>query len=157
MKILVVYYSLHGHTEKVAQIIARFLRADLESIKDKKKRSHLVNWQIGAFDEELRNATEIETVSKNSMNYDLVIIGSPIWDGVVPAVKAYLSKNNFKQVAFFLTFHAAAEDAALVMSELSKKKPLAVMEIQDLQIKKSEGYEMIKKFSKEIKIKLKNI
>lgn len=151
MKILVAYYSLHGHTEQTAKMIAKYLWADLESIKDKKNRAHLVNWQIGAFDEELRNKTTIEESVKKAENYDLVIIGSPIWDGVVPAVKAYLAKNKFKRVAFFLTFHAAAEDAALEMSELSQQQPVAVLEIQDLQVKKPEGKDLIKKFCKEIR------
>ncbi|NCN07722.1 hypothetical protein GW933_03440 [Candidatus Falkowbacteria bacterium] len=154
MKILVAYYSLHGHTEQTAKMIAKFLRADLENIIDKKDRSHLTNWRLGAFDEDLRKATQIEESIKNAADYDLVVIGTPIWDGVVPAVKAYLAKNKFKNVAFFLTFNAAAEDGALVMSQLAQKAPVAVLEIQDLQVKKLEGKELIKKFCKEIKNKI---
>lgn len=154
MKILVVYYSRHGHTQKTAQIIAKLLKADVESIKDKENRDHLVNWRINAFDEKLHQATQIEPPLKNPSDYDLVVVGTPIWDGISPAIKSYLSKNNFKKVAFFITFHSAAEDAGLVMSQLSHKKPIAVLEIQDLQVTKREGGAMIKKFCQQIKQKI---
>ena len=35
--------------------------------------------------------------------------------------KTYLKENKFKKTAFFITFAAAAEDAAYQMEKLSKK------------------------------------
>ena len=154
MKTLVVYYSHKGHTEKVAEDIAKILGADIEKIEDQTDRSHLVNWALSVYDDDLTDPAKIATAKYNSNDYDLVIIGTPIWDGITPAVKSYLSKNKFKQVAFFITFNSAAQDAALVMSVLAKKKPVAVLEIQDLQIKKPEGSELITEFCQEIKSKI---
>jgi len=151
MKTLVVYYSHKGHTAKVGEEIAKHLGADIEKIEDKTDRSHLVNWALSAFDDDLTDPSNIAPAKYNSNDYDLVIIGTPIWDGITPAIKSYLTQNKFKQVAFFITFNSAAQDAALVMSVLAKKKPVAVLEIQDLQIKKPEGVELIKKFCQEIK------
>ena len=45
MKTLVAFYSLQGHTEKTARMISKFMKADLEIIKDTKPRSHLKSWQ----------------------------------------------------------------------------------------------------------------
>ena len=87
-------------------------------------------------------------MAKNS--YDLVIIGTPIWDGISPPIKAYLSMNRFKRVAFFLTFGSAAENGAYVMEKLSKKRPLAILELQDRQIDLGEDKERIVDFCKAI-------
>lgn len=121
MKILVAFYSRHGHTKKVGTKMAKTLKADVEEIVDTKDRSILISWEKSSFNEELRTPTKIEKSKYNPSEYDLVIIGTPIWDGISPPVKSYLSKNKFKQVAFFSTFSAAAEDVFCVMEELSKK------------------------------------
>ena len=155
MKILVAYYSIHGHTQKVAQKIARILKADLEKLKDTKDRSHLTSWAKSSFDEELRTPTKIVSPENNSSNYDLVIIGTQIWDGVSPPVKAYLLKNKFKKVAFFATFGAAAENAIYYMGQLTKKSPIANLEIQDRKIDLGEDKKLIKDFCKTIKKKIK--
>lgn len=152
MKVLVVYFSRHGHTEKVAKRIAGILKAEVEEILDSKDREHLVSWKKSSFDEELRTPTKIIHPLNDPKDFDLVVIGTPIWDGVTPAIKAYLGhmKKRFKKVAFFVTFSAAAEDAAYQMERLSKK-PVAVLELQDRQIDNREDKGMIKGFCGEIK------
>ncbi len=134
MKTLVAFYSRHGHTRIVGKRIARILGAEIEEIVDKKNRQGLATWFYNAFDEELRTPTKIEKVQHNPSDFDLVIVGTPIWDGISPAVKTYLSENKFKKVAFFVTFGASAENAAYVMESIIKKKPLAILELQDRQI-----------------------
>jgi flavodoxin len=45
-------------------------------------------------------------IDKNIDDYDLVIIGSPVWAGkIAPAIRTFLVSNNLseKQVAFFLS------------------------------------------------------
>lgn len=153
MKILVAYYSLYGHTGKVGERIAKLLNADVEAIKDTKNLSHLISWGVGAFDEELKKPTQIEKTKNQVREYDLVVIGTPIWDGITPPIKAYLMQNNFKKVAFFITSGAAAEDAAYLMSKLSKKKPVAVLEIQDRQVDNKEDKDLINEFCRKIKKK----
>lgn len=150
MKILVAYYSLNGHARKIGGEIAKILKADVEEIKDTKERSNVISWQSSAFEDELHTPTKIQKPSKNSYDYDLVVIGTPIWDGLVPPVKAYLSNNNFKKVAFFSTFGAAAEDAFYVMSSICKKKPIATLEIQDRQVFNDGGMGRIKIFCREV-------
>lgn len=152
-KILVVYYSLQGNTKKVAKAIAKSLNADVELIVDKKDRSRLVNWFMSASNEELRTPTKINPPVKNPADYKLVIVGSPIWDGVVPSVKEYLkiNKSKFNKVAFFATFGASAEDAFYQMSEIINKKPVATLEVQDRQVKMKEYKDKVKKFCGEVR------
>jgi flavodoxin len=150
MKTLVAYYSLTNNTKEVAEMIAKFMNADLESIKDTKPRDHLKRWEVGAFDEKLRTPTKIHPTKYNSQDYDLVIIGTPIWDGITPAVKAYLKNNKFKKTAFFITFGAAADDAAYVMGKLSKTSK-HILELQDRQIKLGKHRKYIKDFTKKLR------
>jgi len=153
MKTLVAYYSRHGHTGKVGKKIAKILRADVEEVIDKKDREHLISWDKSSFDEELRTSTKIIPTKYDAGDYDLVVIGTPIWDGISPPIKEYFSKNKFKKVAFFITFSAAAEDAAYQMERLSRK-PVAVLELQDRQIDNKEVKKKIKEFCREIKRKV---
>ena len=134
MKILVAYYSRHGHTRKVGKRIADLLGAESEEIIDKKDRKHLATWFYSAFDEELRSPTKIEQIKNDPKDFDLVVIGTPIWDGVTPAVKRFLSEHDFGKVAFFITFGASAENAAFIMGKMIKQKPSAVLELQDREI-----------------------
>lgn len=129
MKVLVAYFSRHGHTKKVGKKIAKILKAEEEEIIDLKDRSKIINWFYSAFDEELKTPTKIQKLQYNPSDFDLVVIGTPIWDGIPPAVKEYL-RNKFKKVAFFITFGASAGDAPSDMARLSKK-PVAVLELQD--------------------------
>jgi len=152
-KILVAYYSRHGHTGKVGKRIARALWAKVEEIKDIKSRDHLVSWEKSSFDEELRAPTKIWELKYDPKDFDLVVIGTPIWDGISPPVRAYLSRNKFKKVAFFSTFGAAAEDAFYVMEKLARKKPVAVLGVQDRQIDLGDYKKMVKDFCGEIKRK----
>lgn len=105
MKTLVVYFSLTGSTEFVAKIISEQLNADLCEVVDKKhKNGKLIYLKGGAaaFREKL---TKIE-VNKSIENYELIIIGSPIWAGkITPAIRTFLSQNDFtqKKGAFFVT------------------------------------------------------
>jgi flavodoxin len=145
MKTLIVYYSRHNHTRIVGQEIAKKLGAEVEEIQDTKDRMGLFGWFNSAFDEELRTPTKIKSHLKDPSKYDLIVIGTPIWDGIVPCVLEYLkqNKNKFKKVAFFITFGASAENASYLMSEILNKKPLAVLELQDRKI-------ILKKADKEI-------
>jgi flavodoxin len=155
MKTLVAFYSKNGHTRIIGKKLIKTFRADSEEIIDLKDRSDVFTWAKSAFNEELKTPTQIAPPKKNSQDYDLVIIGTPIWDGITPSVKAYLLQNRFRNVAFFATFGAAAEDVFYEMEQLSKKKPLSVLEVQDMQISRKEDEPRIKNFEKEIMGKMK--
>lgn len=105
MKILVAFYSRDGHTREVARKIAEALNADIDEILDKKNRKGLFGFLIAGYDATMNKTTEI-VFERNPSEYDLVIIGSPVWNGrVTPAVRTYLLQNRekIKKVAFFVT------------------------------------------------------
>jgi len=90
----------------VAEDIAGRLGADIDQIVDKKDREGITGYAGAAKDAKMKNTTEIADPVKNPGDYDLVIVGGPIWMGnVPPAIHTYLIKNksSFRQIAFFCT------------------------------------------------------
>jgi flavodoxin len=62
-----------------------------------------------------KKLTEIE-FSKTVDNYDLLIIGSPVWaDGITPAIRTYIHQNNLstKKIACFVTLKGNNPEKAL--------------------------------------------
>jgi len=105
MKTLVTFYSRDGHTKRAAEIIAKALNADIDELKDKKSRKGIIGFLRAGYDATRGKATEIN-FSKNPADYDVVILGGPVWNGrVTPAVRTYLLKNreSIKKAAFFVT------------------------------------------------------
>ena len=105
MKSLVVYFSLTGSTEFVAKIIADQLQADLCEVVDKKHKMGKLIYLKGGAAAIREKLTEIET-PKSIEEYDLIIVGSPVWAGkITPAIRTFLELNNFsnKKGVFFLT------------------------------------------------------
>ena len=104
MKILVAYYSRTGHNKTIGEIIAKSLSADIDEVIDKKKRSGKIGWLRAGRDSTTGRMTEIKT-EKNPRDYDLIILGTPIWAGkMTPAMRTYLTQNDLegKKVAFFI-------------------------------------------------------
>jgi flavodoxin len=105
-KILVVYYSRSGNTKKVAEAVAKALNADVEQIIDKKDRSGFFGFFGGGMDSAREYLTKIEPVKKDPANYDLVVLGTPVWTGkMTPAIRTYVVNNRrvFKSIAVFTT------------------------------------------------------
>lgn len=104
MKSLVVFYSRTGNTRWVAQTIASQVGADIEEVIDLKKRSGVLGWLSGGRDARSGKETKIAPTQKSPTDYDLIIVGTPIWAGrPTPAITTYLKRNNLagKKVAVF--------------------------------------------------------
>lgn len=128
-KILVVYYSKTGNTERVGQDIASRLGADSEKIIDLKKRSGILGWILGGRDATRKLTTEIGQPVKDPAAYDIVVIGTPMWGwNMTPAVRAYVEKmkDKLKNVAFFGTSGGSSLDKTFSqLEELAGKKAVA--------------------------------
>jgi flavodoxin len=119
-KILVVYFSRTGVTEKISELIAVALNADKEKLVDKKDRSGTWGYLVAGKDAGFGNETEIEPVKHNPSDYDLVIIGTPIWAwSMTPAIRTYINQNKgcFKKVVFFTTSGGTGYDKVVPSME----------------------------------------
>jgi flavodoxin len=106
LKTLAVYYSRNGNARFVAETIAAEVGADIEEVIDLKKRSGILGYLSGGSDARRGKETEIAPTTKSPADYDLIIVGTPIWAGrPTPAITTYLKKNDLsgKKVAVFFT------------------------------------------------------
>ena len=127
MKILIMFYSRDGHTRKTAEMIANALKADMDQIIDKKSRKGLLGFLRAGYDATRGKPTDI-TFTKDADEYDLIIIGTPVWNGrITPAVRTYLTKNKgkIKKCAFFVTCAGRAGKCLNQMHNLCDGKVIA--------------------------------
>lgn len=106
MKSLVVYYTRTGNARFAAETIAAEIGADVEEIVDMKNRSGKLAYLTSGSDARRGKETEISSTKKSPADYDLLIVGTPVWASrPAPAVTTYLKKNNLagKKVALFFT------------------------------------------------------
>ena len=107
IKSLVVYYSNTGKTKRVAEKIAKEFDAEIEEIIDTKKRKGLIALPKNILTSVCKKGTVIEKTQKSPQDYDLIILGTPLWMfGPAPAIRTYMKTNDLtgKYVAFFCTY-----------------------------------------------------
>ncbi len=114
LKSLVVYYSRTGNTKFGAETVAAELGSDIEEIVDLKKRAGKLGWLSGGKDSMQQKETPIAPTKLLPADYDLIIIGTPIWAWrPTPAIRTYISKNNLsgKKVALFFALDSDLKQA----------------------------------------------
>ena len=103
-KTLVVYYSASGNTERVANVIAKTLGADLFELEPVEPYSNDdLNWTNDdsrvTREHENEDERDVELVSAtvdNWSEYDTVFIGYPIWWGIAAwPVDEFIETNDF--------------------------------------------------------------
>jgi len=106
MKTLVIYYTRTGNAKFIAETIAAELGADIEEVIDLKNRQGKLAFLPAGRDAMKAKETEIAQTKRTPTDYDLIIIGQPVWAGnPTPAIRTYLNKNDLsgKKVALFFS------------------------------------------------------
>lgn len=150
MKTLIVYYSRTGLTKKVALKLGAELSADTEEIIDKKDRSGALGYMLSGREALKKTLAEIEAPKINSGDYDLVIIGTPVWAySMSSAVRTYLTEQSgrLKSVAFFATHGSdGGERAIRLMEELSGQPAKASLVITSKEVTQDNYQAKLKQF-----------
>jgi len=140
MKTLVVYYSRTGVTKKVAEQIAGALGADVEELSDTKKRGGPLGFASAAKDAMLKKCVPIGSVRNNAADYDLVVVGTPVWANTMcSAVRTYLTEHGreIRRAAFFCTTHSSGiEEANQQMQALAGCQTVATAGFRQKHVKK---------------------
>ncbi len=135
---LVVFYSRSGTTRALAGALARALGADLEEIRDKVDRAGALGFLRSALDATLGRAAVLEPQRHDPADYDLVLVGTPVWASTVSTpVRAYLENNRkrFRGVAFFATEGGrGAERALSAMAIIARKEPAATLALKERDV-----------------------
>jgi flavodoxin len=114
MKSLVVYYTRTGNAKFVAETIAAELGSDIEEVVDLKKRAGKIGWMTAGKDATQEKQTQIGPTTRVPQDYDLIILGTPIWAWKpTPAIRTYIAKNDLsgKNVALFFTMDSNLKQA----------------------------------------------
>lgn len=117
MKILILYYSRTGRTERLAQRLADSLGADLERLICKRYDGSFWRYLLAGYDSLTEKHPAVSPLRKNPADYDLVLLGFPIWTSypAVP-VRSFLSGNPDlpEKVGLFLTYGGQSKPALAV-------------------------------------------
>jgi flavodoxin len=115
-KSLVIYYSRTGKTKFVAEKIASETGAEIEEITDLKNRKGWLGFLIAGYEATLGKETKINKSKNSPRDFELIIVGSPVWNSrPSPAIRTYLKRNNLsgKKVAVFCTSEGTGSGKAL--------------------------------------------
>jgi menaquinone-dependent protoporphyrinogen IX oxidase len=135
-KVLVVYYSRTRRTERLAHAIGnsleiRGLRCDLEPLHESITRQGFLGYLRSRVDSALGRTCPILPLTHKPEDYDVVVVGSPVWSGTVSnPVQSFLAANagRLKNVALFLTHRAPQVAAVFAQMEALIARP-AVAEL----------------------------
>ncbi len=132
MKKAVVFYSLSGNTQAAAKEIAEGIGADLIELKLVKPFPTEKSKQLalGGMQAMFGMKPSIQELSKNIKEYDVLILGTPIWAGTIAApVHSFLNKYQVldKIVAVF-TFSGGGDNKRCI-AKLSKRLPRLKVEV----------------------------
>lgn len=106
MNTAVVYYSLEGNTKYAAEKIATKLNADLIQITPTKEypTGKVSKYFWGGKSATFGESPKLEAYDFDQNQYDLVILGTPIWAGTfAPPLRTFIRENELmeKKIALF--------------------------------------------------------
>jgi flavodoxin len=135
---LVVYFSRTGTTKLAAEAIARTLGADLEEIVDRTPRLGVVGYLRCGYEATARKLTRIEKPARDPGNYELVVVGSPVWGASLSSpVRTYLEEHRgrLSKVAFFCTCGGRGGERVLgQMEDTCRKDPVARLVLREAEV-----------------------
>ena len=101
-RVLVSYFSASGETKRVAEKIASTINGDLFEIEPKEKYTDAdLDWtnKQSRSSVEMKNKSFRPEMKENRIdisNYDIILIGFPIWWGVCPTVvNTFIESKDF--------------------------------------------------------------
>ena len=154
---LVAYFSWSGNTAKVAKSLAETLSADVEEIRDVKRRSGFFAFLRSASEASRGKSAPIMPLTRDAAEYDVVILGSPVWaQKMASPMRSYIlqEKSRIKRVALFCTLGGAGGDAALSsMAALCSKASIADLQVRDSDLKSGAWRTAVEDFARRIREK----
>lgn len=155
MNNLIAFYTRTGNTKKVAEMIAERLNSEIEQIVDTTKRGGLWGWLKSGYHATMKKMTEIEELNKDPSSYDLVILGSPVWNKrMTPAIRTYITNNKdkFNRIALFCSAGGRGVQEMLEsMAELCEKEPIAMKGFSQKDVKENALESKIENFTQNIR------
>lgn len=155
MKTLVVYYSRSGHTEQIAREIASQCQADIDRIRDAGgDRSGWWGYLRSGWQAATGATPPIQRAGKNPADYDLVVIGTPVWNwGLAAPVRSYAKRHasEFRQVAFFCTEGGSGDSRAFdELQQICGKTPRVTLAVKEPELDMPKHAQPLRRFVAEL-------
>lgn len=119
-KVAIIYYTMTGNTEYVANKISQNINADLIKIVPKKEypNSGFKKFFWGGKSAVMGDTPPLEEYTFNVDNYDTIIFGTPVWASTfTPPIKTFIKENkdklNNKNIAVYVTYSGGGADKAI--------------------------------------------
>jgi flavodoxin len=137
-KTLIVYHSRSGYTRRVAQTLAGRLAADLESVQIVQPLDGALGYAMCAIEAIAGLAPALRPGSKDPADYDLVVIGTPVWFWSPSSpVRSWLEQHPLRgrKVAFFCTMGGSGASCVFeTMKQLAGSEPVATLALTVSQV-----------------------
>ena len=106
-KTLIVYYSLTGNTQFIAETLMESIEADVLELKPIKelKADSGTRFMWGGYQSTMKKKPKLIEFDINPLKYDLIILGTPVWAwNISPPMRSFLSKFDLtgKKVALWM-------------------------------------------------------
>lgn len=156
--VLVVYFSRTGNSRRVAEELSRRIGCDIEEIKSSPTYpTGFRGYQKALFHAALKRRPNVHIGKNNLSQYDLVIVGGPVWGSSLSApLRSFLDtyRGQLKDVAFFLTQGGTfgREKVLQQMKEVCGKSPSAVLSVSERDLRGESYKKRISAFLDELKL-----
>ena len=156
MKTCIVYYSMSGNTEMVAEKIADYMDADTIKLVPKKEYPNkgFKKYFWGGKSAIMGDTPVLEKYDFSD-DYDCIIFGSPIWaSNITPPLNTFIRDNldkiKDKKLAIFVCQSGSGANKAIkkLKEKLNITNQLILIDPKDKP--KDENNELIKDFCKKI-------
>lgn len=138
INILVLSYSRTGFTQAIAEEIVRACGSDIELIEDVNERGHASGFVRCAVEATLHLETPICAARYTPGDYDIVVIGTPVWFwNVASPVRSYIKshRSEFRRVAFFCSYGSSGHAKVLRdLESLCGRPSVATLAVADADV-----------------------
>ena len=151
---LVAYYSMSGNTRRIANEIRDATGADIEEIGEIRPRKGVGGALRALIDAVTRRTPPILVASHNPADYDLLVIGDPVWAGrIASPVRTYAKRygTHAQHVAFFCTEGGRGADTAFAdLQKLCGRAPDATLVVDAEHLPQVEHHMALSQFTSRI-------
>ena len=162
MKTLIVYYSLSGNTEYIANHISKKINANTLKLKPVKEipTKGIKKFYYGGKSAVMKKTPALENYDLNLDEYNHVIFGTPIWAGTfTPPLRTFIQENKDKLKnknisAFFCNSGGGAKKAIIKLKKfLEIENFQSELELINPLVKNEEDQiEELERFIKELEM-----
>ncbi|HEX7931623.1 MAG TPA: flavodoxin [Paraburkholderia sp.] len=138
-RVLIVFFSRTGTTRLLAATLGSMVSADVMEISDGTERRGALGYLRCVIDSWRKRQAAIAPPALDASQYDLVVVGTPVWAGAVASpVRAYLAENRrkFRHIAFFCSLGGRGAQAVFdEMRALSGHAPVAQCKVRASEVR----------------------